>query len=741
MDLGSFLPCPGYAGQGSSSQMDASRRLIVLSLLLASSLHALEVPHGFETELLATNLNAATAIAPSPDGRIFIADQTGKLRVCRNGTVSEQPVLTLHVTDYWERGLIGLALHPEFPQQQIFVLYVTDRPFVHHVLSRFTLKGDAADPASEQVLLEGDDQAKLGGTIPAGHQGGPLRFGLDGKIYVGIGEQTAGEPSQRLNTLQGKILRLNIDGSIPSDNPFFASASNKYRAIYAYGIRNPFGLAIQPETRRIFFTDVGGSAYEEINELIAGANYGWPLAEGFSTNSTFKQPLHAYPPPIGQSIIGGAFIPQTSSWPEKWRGKFFFGDFMKHWIKALDPDAPTNAITFARGLNGPVAIELAPDGSLLVLNRGAVWRDPRKFVENAGSLLRIRYTGNNSAEPLTKVSARPDIGMAALAFPMSPEKLPRKISREEWDRKLRSGNHWPIAIHATPWHPLVEETASLFLPEGRRATLRGVNEDVVLPPGAVVVRDFRLNETSAQPAAQGPTSRLIETRVLVVGEPHGYGVSYRWLNETEAELIEDGESVNLRADARKGKIADSSWWFPAIDDRISFPVTNPPYWVSTAPLDFGGSYLIEMLRKDALETELSLETIAKIPSGNSWENRDAPLEIRVRSYLHQNCAVCHQPGSAARGSFDARITTPLRLAGILNGEVAAGDLGIAGAKIIVPGQPEKSILYLRMKSTDFFRMPPTQLQSEPAPILPLLEAWIRGLSAGDAETTSPDSPK
>ena len=302
--------------------------LLVLLSFLPSGLHAVEVPHGFETEFLATNLNAVTAIAPSQDGRIFIADQTGKLLVWRNGSVLEQPVLTLHVTDYWERGLIGLALHPEFPRvPQIFVLYVTDRPFVHHVLSRFALKGDAADLASEQVLFEGDDQGKLGGTIPAGHQGGPLRFGPDGRIYVGIGEQTAGEPSQRLNTLQGKILRLNTDGSIPSDNPFFTSAAGKYRAIYAYGIRNPFGLAIQPETRRIFFTDVGGSAFEEVNELIAGANYGWPLAEGFSTNSTFKQPLHAYSPLIGESIIGGVFIQQTSSWPVKhfdqllWPGK------------------------------------------------------------------------------------------------------------------------------------------------------------------------------------------------------------------------------------------------------------------------------------------------------------------------------------------------------------------------------------------------------------------------------------
>jgi glucose/arabinose dehydrogenase len=180
---------------------------------------------------------------------------------------------------------------------------------VHHVLSRFTVNGDVADPASERVMLEGDDQAKLGGFQPGGHQGGPLRFGPDGKLYVGLGEQTAGEPSQRLDTLQGKILRFNADGSIPEDNPFFTQTTGKYRAIWAYGIRNPFGLAVQSETGRMFFTDVGGSAFEEVNELARGANYGWPNAEGPSTNASFRSPLYAYPPVLGRSVCGGVFYP------------------------------------------------------------------------------------------------------------------------------------------------------------------------------------------------------------------------------------------------------------------------------------------------------------------------------------------------------------------------------------------------------------------------------------------------
>src|SRR5881396_3419061 len=136
---------------------------------------AVDLPPGFVIETLATNLNAVTAVAaaPAPDSRIFIAEQTGHVLVVKDNRLLVKPALSLHVTDYWERGLIGLTLAPGFPREpHLFALYVTDRPVVHHVLSRFTIRGDEIEPASEVILFEGDDQAKLGGTVPAGHQGG-----------------------------------------------------------------------------------------------------------------------------------------------------------------------------------------------------------------------------------------------------------------------------------------------------------------------------------------------------------------------------------------------------------------------------------------------------------------------------------------------------------------------------------------------------------------------------------------
>src|SRR5262249_3954719 len=151
---------------------------------------------------------------------------------------------------------------------------------------------------------------------------GALHFGKDGKLYVAIGDQTAGKPAQELNSLLGRLLRLDPDGSIPPDNPFFARAAGKYRATSALGLRNPVTFAVQPGTGRVFIHAGGGRA-EEINEGVAGANYGWPAVEhGPTRDARFRGPIHHYPTAC---ITGGAFAPADLGWPGEYRGKYFFG--------------------------------------------------------------------------------------------------------------------------------------------------------------------------------------------------------------------------------------------------------------------------------------------------------------------------------------------------------------------------------------------------------------------------------
>jgi putative heme-binding domain-containing protein len=349
-----------------------------------------KLPPGFAMTRVAGGLTAATAMAVAPDGRVFVCEQTGALRVVKDGQLRPEPFLMLPVDSHWERGLIGVALDPGFDSNgYVYVTYVAAEPYPHHRVSRFTARGDMAVPGSEVILLRGDDQRKLGGPTPAGHQGGALHFGRDGKLYIAIGEQTARDPAQRLDTFQGKLLRINPDGTIPEDNPFTRKAKGKYRAIWAIGLRNPFTFAVQPGTGRIFINDVGDSGWEEVDEGFAGANYGWPASEGATKDPRFRGPIHAYPV---ASVAGGAFCPRGAGvpFPAEYQGKYFFMDFVHGWIKVLDPDPPSKVEPFASGLTRPCDLAFAPDGGLYVLLRDA-WVIDDKFRPHTGSLIKIRH--------------------------------------------------------------------------------------------------------------------------------------------------------------------------------------------------------------------------------------------------------------------------------------------------------------------------------------------------------------
>jgi putative heme-binding domain-containing protein len=348
----------------------------------------LDLPAGFAATVITQGLTGCTALEVAADGRVFVCEQTGALRVVKGDKLLAEPFVRLPVDSTWERGLIGVTVAPDFPKTpHVFVCYIAAKPYPHHVISRFTAKGDAAEPGSEKILFEGDDQRKLGGNVPAGHQGGAVHFGKDGKLFVSIGEQTAEKPAQDLHSLLGKMLRLNPNGSIPADNPFVNKTNGKYRAIWALGLRNPFTFAVQPGTGRIFINDVGGRV-EEVNEGVAGANYGWPIVDhGPTTDRRFRAPVHYYP---AASITGGAFSPADLSWPAEYRGRYFTADFVHGWIRTLDPEKPAAARPFAIGLRRPVDIRFGPDGGLYVLCRDA-WVIDKEFKPGTGALIKIRY--------------------------------------------------------------------------------------------------------------------------------------------------------------------------------------------------------------------------------------------------------------------------------------------------------------------------------------------------------------
>jgi glucose/arabinose dehydrogenase len=324
----------------------------------------------FTTTLVTSGLNAPTAMAFAPDGRLFVAEQGGRLRVIKNGALLPTEFLSVTTTASGERGLLGIAFDPNFASNQfVYVYYTATSPTIHNRVSRFVANGDVAVPGSETVIFELNP---LSGAT--NHNGGAIHFGLDGKLYIGVGENANGANAQTLSNLLGKMLRINPDGSIPSDNPFFATASGDNRAIWALGLRNPFTFAIEPTTGRLFINDVGENSQEEINDGIAGSNYGWPATEGPTSNPNFRSPLFAYGhgtgPTTGCAIAGAAFYRSaTALFPPDFLGHYFFADLCSGWIRRFDP-ASGGVTDFASGFSAPVDLQVGADGGLYVLSRG-----------------------------------------------------------------------------------------------------------------------------------------------------------------------------------------------------------------------------------------------------------------------------------------------------------------------------------------------------------------------------------
>ena len=354
---------------------------VALSLLSVFSLEAATLPAGFTETQLGSNVGGApTAMAFAPDGRLFVCLQGGQLRVIKNGALLATPFVSLTVDSTGERGLLGIAFDPNFSTNQFIYLYytVTAAP-IHNRISRFTANGDVAAVGSETVILDLDT---LSGAT--NHNGGAIHFGPDGKLYVGVGENANAANAQTLSNRLGKLLRINADGSIPSDNPFFNTATGANRAIWALGLRNPYTFAFQPGTGRMFINDVGQSAWEEINDGLAGSNYGWNICEGACSqpNANLRDPLFQYGHgadvnTMGCAIVGGAFYnPPVNQFPASYLGKYFFADLCSGWIRVMDPSNNT-ASAFATGLSTPVDLQGGPDGSLYYLargNGGQVWK-------------------------------------------------------------------------------------------------------------------------------------------------------------------------------------------------------------------------------------------------------------------------------------------------------------------------------------------------------------------------------
>ena len=356
-------------------------------LMLSYQGRAAGLPAGFAETVVAGGLSAPTAMALAPDGRIFVTQQGGSLRVIKNGALLATPFVTVSTTSSGERGLLGVAFDPDFVNNHyVYIYYTVPTAPIHNRISRFTANGDVAAAGSEFVLMDLDNLSSA-----TNHNGGAIHFGPDGKLYVAVGENANPANAQSINTRLGKLLRINSDGTIPSDNPtsipgIAGTPTGLNRAIWSAGLRNPYTFAFQPGTGRMFINDVGQSTWEEINDGIIGSNYAWNVCEGFCSppNPTYRDPLFEYGHGSGTStgcaITGGVFYnPANNQFPASYVGKYFYGDYCSGWIRRFDPVTATSQ-DFATGISAPLDMFVGGDGSLYYLSNGA------------GTVMRVRYT-------------------------------------------------------------------------------------------------------------------------------------------------------------------------------------------------------------------------------------------------------------------------------------------------------------------------------------------------------------
>jgi glucose/arabinose dehydrogenase len=361
--------------------------LIFISVFNSVTISAQTFPSGF-SQVKVASIADGSAMAFAPDGRLFICQKAGKVMIIKNGTLLTTPFLTLTVDVNGERGISGIAFDPNFSTNNyIYIYYTTTSPTIHNRLSRFTANGDVVVSGSELVLLDLETVNSIY------HNGGGIGFGIDGKLYLSIGEDNSPNNAQSFTTLKGKLIRINSDGTAASGNPYYNSTNANTKKIWCMGLRNPYTMAIQKSTGRIFINNVGADTYEEINDgTQSGQNFGWPVVEGYSTDTAYDNPFYAYnqtdPDHNGCAITGGTFFnPSASNYPSVYWNKYFFIDFCNGWIDYLPLTSSPSNTNFARVLTTQnLALTLGPDGNLYYLNR----------YDTKAGVYKIIYTNNNS---------------------------------------------------------------------------------------------------------------------------------------------------------------------------------------------------------------------------------------------------------------------------------------------------------------------------------------------------------
>jgi len=638
-------------------------------------------------------------IEPRYDRYWYVAEQDGDVWRFDNDPVAQEQTRVLQIGDRldtgFEMGLLGMAIHPDFQDNGYLFTYVTE--YVDGILvsrvSRFEWsESDAVfDPDSETIIMEVDQPY-------SNHNGGQLAFGPDGYLYWGLGDGgSAGDPigaGQDTSTVLGSIVRIDVDSGlpyrVPDDNPF--ADGGGAAEIYAWGLRNPFAFHFDMASGDLWVGDVGQYSWEEIDRVELGGNYGWNIKEGTHCYATSPcdspdliDPIIEYPNPGGASVVAGPVY--SGDAVPSLKGSVLYSDFYTGVLWAIEWD--------------PVTAEPTPVSLTHQVGKyfSGFAQDPM------GEVYVLSYYDG--------IIFRVEEGVGAPS-----ETIPTYLSEtgcvDPDDATVPAEGLVPYGVNLPFWSDGADKSRWMAVPDGEVVTV-APDGQLDFPVGSVLVKQFSMDD------------QRLETRLMVRHEDGGWaGYSYAWdAGGTFATYDRGGASIELD---------DRHWTVPSSAQcmQCHTEVSGQTLSVELGQLDGQFTYPNGRTR-DQLDTLTHIGMFDSDPGSAAAvfprvDDEGASIESRARAVLHTNCAGCHQAGGTGGSDMDLRFSTPAESMGVCNVEPTASGLGVEGAQLVAPGEPDRSMIVVRMATRGLGQMPPIGTEEVDTAGLDVVREWIEGMS-------------
>lgn len=640
---------------------------------------------------------------------MFLTEQKGKIWILPGDLNAEnpEPQLFVDLAEELEElaSSFSIAFHPRFEEnREVFVFYrIHDKQMEDGTrISRFRTFPDRLelDTSTEEILLT---------FRSGGHNGGHLGFGPDGMLYILTGDSEVPSPPDPLNTgqdltdLLSSVLRIDVDNrdagknyAIPSDNPFLEVAGARPE-IWAYGFRNPWKLCFHPTTGDLWVGDVGWELWELLMRVERGSNFGWSIVEGPQPIKILQDmgpssitPATVLHPHTEFASITGGYVSETDRLPDL-KGVYLYGDYVtgQLWGLTLDgsevvekkylADTRLQIVTFGQASDGEVVFMDFPD-------RQNIYR----LVKNT----------------------QPD----------ESAKFPRKLSQTGIYSHLKSQTPedgvYPFQINGEMWHDGAEASRWIGIP-GVGTIVSKNNPFAKVPDGTVLAKTLDRN------------GRHIETQILHFENLAWQGYSYRWNEEQTDAVLVDAAGVTDEIDGEP-------WTFHSRAECARCHNIGSDYRLAFQPGQLNRDGQLEQFQQLGLVNDIFVQKAEKEPAAR-YDDSEAPIEVKARTWLSANCAHCHRKRGGGSVTMEMDLATPLDKMDVVDVDPVKGTFGIAGSRLIAPGEPTHSVIYYRSVTPGVGHMPMIGARTVDPTGEALLHEWITSLKESDAPQPSLDS--